>query len=115
MLERPDLIDDQRFASNALRVANRAALDDEIEPAFASMELDEAITRLDAAQNAWGRVSEVPDLPRHKAMRRIEVALPDGRKVSVPKPSVRAAAFEAPPTVPALGADTERIRIEFAA
>jgi itaconate CoA-transferase len=115
VLERPDLIDDRRFASNALRVANRAALDDEIEPVFAAMEIDEAIRRLDAAQNAWGRVSEVPDLPRHKAMRRIEVALPDGRKVSVPKPSVRAAAFEAPPAVPALGADTERLRVEFAA
>ncbi|RUU60128.1 CaiB/BaiF CoA-transferase family protein [Mesorhizobium sp. M2C.T.Ca.TU.002.02.1.1] len=113
VLRRPDLANDQRFATNAQRVANREALDAEVEPIFAAIDSNEAIGRLDQAQNAWGRVSEVRDLPLHKALRRIEVALPGGKRVTVPKPSVRSAAFETPPTVPGLGADTDRIRAEF--
>jgi crotonobetainyl-CoA:carnitine CoA-transferase CaiB-like acyl-CoA transferase len=113
VLRRPDLANDERFATNAQRVANREALDAEVEPIFAAIDSNEAIGRLDQAQNAWGRVSEVRDLPLHKALRRIEVALPGGKRVTVPKPSVRSAAFETPPTVPGLGADTDRIRAEF--
>lgn len=115
VLQKPALAGDARFATNALRVANRAALDAEIEPVFAAIDHEEAIRRLDAAQNAWGRASEVRDLPQHKALRRMEVQLPGGKTVTLPKPSVRAAAFETPPAVPALGADTARLRAEFAA
>lgn len=115
VLERPDLIADERFTTNALRVANREALDAEIEPVFSAIDRAEAIRRLNAAQNAWGGVTEVRDLPHHKALRRIEVALPNGKTVTVPKPSVRSTAFEMRPSVPALGADTDRIRAEFAA
>ena len=115
VLNKPLLIEDARFATNALRVANRELLDGEIEPVFASFDIEEAIRRLDLAQNAWGRVSGVHDLPHHKALRRIEVALPDGTTVAVPKSPVREGAFETAPAVPALGADTDRIRAEFAA
>ena len=111
--QRPDLADDMRFSTNPARVANRAALDAEIETIFASMNSVEAIRRLDAAQNAWGRVTGVRDLPDHKALRRIEVALPNGKTVTVPKPSIRSAPFATPPKVPALGADTGRLRAEF--
>ncbi|MDH7804586.1 CaiB/BaiF CoA-transferase family protein [Rhizobium sp. AN70] len=114
VLQRPDLTDDARFATNALRVANREGLDSEIEPIFAAIDSDEAIRRLDTAQNAWGRVTEIRDLPRHKALRRIEVSLPDGKRVSVPKPAVRQAGFADVPAVPALGAHTDRLRTEFA-
>jgi crotonobetainyl-CoA:carnitine CoA-transferase CaiB-like acyl-CoA transferase len=113
VLRRQELADDERFATNALRVANREALDAEVEPIFASIDSDEAIHLLDQAQNAWGRVNAVRDLAKHKAMRRIEVALPDGKTVAMPKPSVRSEAFETLPRVPALGADTDRIRAEF--
>jgi itaconate CoA-transferase len=114
VLQRPDLLEDKRFATNALRVANREALDAEIEPAFAAIDRNEAIRRLDEARNAWGRVTEVSELPRHKALRRVEVTLPDGQSISVPKPSVRAAPFAAAPRIPALGADTDNVRNEFA-
>ncbi|MCC2097580.1 MAG: CoA transferase, partial [Hyphomicrobiales bacterium] len=115
VLKRPELAEDERFATNTLRVANREALDTKVEPVFASIDSDEAIRLLNQAQTAWGRVSAVRDLPKHKALRRIEVVLPDGKTVTVPKPSVRSAAFETPPRIPALGADTNRIRAEFAA
>ena len=114
-LQRADLFADERFTTNVRRVANREALDAEVEPVFAAIDCEEAIRRLDDAQIAWGRVTEVRELPRHKALRRVDVALPNGKMVSVPKPPLRSAAFETPPAVPALGADTDRIRTEFAA
>ncbi|KQW72412.1 CaiB/BaiF CoA-transferase family protein [Ensifer sp. Root127] len=114
VLQRPDLKDDSRFATNALRVANRHALDVEIEPVFASIDSDEAIGRLELAQNAWGRVNVVGDLPHHGALRRIDVLLPNGKRVRVPKPVLRSAGFANPPKVPSLGADTDHIRTEFA-
>lgn len=113
VLQWPDLFADERFATNPARVTNRLALDLEIEPIFAAIDSAEAIRRLDAAQIAWGRLTQVPDLPRHKALRRIEVALPDGKRVAVPAPAGRAQGLGAIPRVPALGADTNRLRAEF--
>jgi crotonobetainyl-CoA:carnitine CoA-transferase CaiB-like acyl-CoA transferase len=114
VLRRQDLFADERFASNAWRVANRTALDAEIEPVFAAIDCEEAIQRLDEAQIAWGRVSEMRDLPHHKALRRTEVELPDGKRIAVPMPATRPEGFGKTPVVPALGADTDRIRAEFA-
>ncbi|TIQ36498.1 MAG: CoA transferase [Mesorhizobium sp.] len=115
VLQRQDLFADERFAANAWRVANRTALDAEIEPVFAAIDCEEAIRRLGEAQIAWGRVSEMRDLPRHKALRRTKVELPDGKRIAVPMPAGRPEGFETIPTVPGLGADTDRIRSEFAA
>jgi itaconate CoA-transferase len=113
VLQRKDLFADERFATNAWRVANRTALDAEIEPIFAAISYEEAIERLNEAQIAWGRVSEMRDLPHHKALRRTEVMLPDGKRIAVPVPAGRPEGFGTVPSVPALGADTDRIRAEF--
>lgn len=113
VLRKEDLFADERFATNTWRVANRTALDAEIEPVFAALDCEEAIRRLTEAQIAWGRVSEVRDLPRHQALRRTEVELPDGKRVVVPVPAGRPEGFDLAPRVPALGADTDRIRSEF--
>ena len=114
VLDRSDLADDPRFATNAVRVANREALDEVIEPIFKSISRAEAIARLTAAQNAWGKVSEVRDLPRHQALRRIDVELPNGSTVSIPRPPLQSRPLPAPAKVPGLGADTLRLRAEFA-
>src|SRR6202035_5145021 len=50
VLRRDDLFADERFATNASRVANRRTLDAEIEPVFAGMNREEAIRRLNGAQ-----------------------------------------------------------------
>jgi itaconate CoA-transferase len=113
VLQRTDLFADERFATNAWRVANRRALDAEIEPAFATIDRDEAIRRLDAAQIAWGKLTEVRDLPNHPALRRMRVALPNGKQIAVPRPAGRPLLRDAVPKVPGLGADTDRIRVEF--
>lgn len=115
VLRRQNLFMDERFTTNTWRVANRQALDGEIEPVFAAIDSEEAIRRLDDAQIAWGRVSEVHDLPQHKALRRTEVELPDGRRISMPVPAGRAQGLGTVPVVPALGAHTDRTRTEFTA
>jgi itaconate CoA-transferase len=115
VLQRKDLFADERFATNAWRVANRDALDAEIEPVFAGMEREEAIRRLEAAQIAWARLTEVRDLGAHPALRRTSVRLPNGSEVRVPLPAGRREPWRETPSVPAMGADTSRIRAEFAA
>jgi crotonobetainyl-CoA:carnitine CoA-transferase CaiB-like acyl-CoA transferase len=113
VLERPELFSDMRFTSNSSRVANRTALDAEIEPIFASMDCEEAIRRLEAAQIAWGRLTEACDLPQHPALRHMKVALPTGETIIVPRPSGWDGRRSGLPKVPALGADTDKIRAEF--
>jgi len=114
VLRRADLIADARFATNALRDANRAALDAEIEPIFAAMDRATAIGRLDASRIAWGKLTQVRELTQHPALRRMQVTLPDGTQVAIPRPAGRPAQVDVAPRVPGLGADTERIRAEFA-
>ncbi|WP_119305155.1 CaiB/BaiF CoA transferase family protein [Dongia deserti] len=114
VLRRPDLCSDERFTTNMLRVANRAALDAEIEPIFKMMDRDEAIRRLEDAQIAWAKLTQVRDLPSHPALRRLQVALPGEKHVEVPCPAGRLPQANIVPRVPALGADTDRIRVEFA-
>lgn len=113
VLDRPDLAQRPDFASNAQRVANRTALDRELEPVFATLALAEAIARLQAAGVAWGRYNDVPALAAHPALRRVAVALPSGDRVAIPRPAGRDADFR-PGPVPGLGAQTEAIRAEFA-
>lgn len=111
-LDRADLAARAEFATNALRVANRAALDAALEPAFAALPVATAIARLTAAGIAWGRQTELRDLGRHPALRRVDVALQTGGAVSLPRPAGRDGAFR-PGPVPALGAQTAAIRREF--
>jgi itaconate CoA-transferase len=112
VLARPDLFANPDFASNALRVANREALDREIEPFFHGLPRTEAISRLEAAQIAWSKLTEIRDLGAHPALRRMQVTLPDGSLVEVPRPAGRST-MRANMSVPALGAQTEQVRAEF--
>lgn len=112
LVGRPALGEDPAYATNALRVANRASVDRELEPVFGSLAVAEAIARLDAAGVAWGRYSEVRDLGSHPALRRTEITLPDGQKASVPRPAGRDENFH-PGPVPRLGAATAAVRAEF--
>lgn len=112
-LGRPELASRPEFAANERRVANRRALDAELEPLFAALNVAEAVAKMEAAAIAWGRRTEVRDLGRHPALRRVEVRTEAGAPVSLPRPAGRDAAFR-PGPVPALGAQTGAIRREFA-
>lgn len=114
VLQRKDLFADERFATNAWRVANREALDAEIEPIFAALDREEAIRRLNASQIAWGKLTEVRELGAHAALRRMPVRLPNGSEILVPCPAGRSQPSGERPSIPAMGAHTSRIRVEFA-
>ncbi|HTT04650.1 MAG TPA: CaiB/BaiF CoA-transferase family protein [Steroidobacteraceae bacterium] len=115
VLNRADLLSDQRFATNPGRVQHRQALDAILEPFFAQLQASEVVRRLTAAQVAWGEFRELSSLSEHPALHAMQVALPDGQRVAVPRPAGRPALQESIRMIPALGADTDRIRAEFAA
>lgn len=68
-LQQPALGTDERFASNALRVQHRDALDARIQSTFHAMPLDMAIAALGDAGIAFGQVRSVADLAQHPALR----------------------------------------------
>ena len=118
VLGRPELATDARFATNPLRVANRAALDGVIGPLVAgSMTQRELIARLETASIAYARMNEMADFVSHPQLE----ARGRWREVATPAGSVRALA---PPVtidnaeprmdaVPALGEHTDAILAEL--
>lgn len=112
VLQRPDLLERNAFATNTARSDNRAALDAELEPIFAGRAVAEMAEALEAAGVAWARYRSLEDLADHNALRRIEVTLEDGQNVQLPRPPGYSAEATPQPT-PALGAQTDAIRDEF--
>jgi crotonobetainyl-CoA:carnitine CoA-transferase CaiB-like acyl-CoA transferase len=113
-LGRPDLATDERFRSNSLRVANRAALDAEIIPLMAALPREEMAARLQAARIAYGRISTLEDVANHPQNRYSTIETPSG-PVRLLAPGVLVnGAQPILGKVPDLGEDTDRIRSEFA-
>ena len=113
-LGRPDLATDERFRSNSLRVANRAALDAEIIPLMAALPREKMAARLQAARIAYGRISTLEDVANHPQNRYSTIETPSG-PVKLLAPGVLVdGAQPVLGKVPDLGEDTDRIRSEFA-
>lgn len=112
VVRKPDLLERPEFATNPLRLDNKAALDSELEAVFATLSVAEAVERCKSAGIAWGQLSELRDLDAHPALRQVQIDLGGGTLVSLPRPAGRDAAF-APGPVPALGQHTDSIRQEF--
>jgi|SRR5581483_596752 len=112
-IERPDLSDDPRFASNTERVRNRRALKEEIERTFARWTVEELAARLEAKNVPCGRVRSMKEALAHPqvAARRTIVGQQRGgvglveTLAPVPKLSRTPAEPTLPP--PALGEHTE--------
>lgn len=113
VLDDGGLAEDSRFASNALRCANRVELDDLVGRRFAADIPDALIARLEKAGTAWATLNGVDGLSRHSQLRRVTVDTPSG-PVAVPASPVRWDDEEpnARP-VPGLGANDATIRAEF--
>ena len=112
VLLRPDLTAHPDYTTNAQRVANRTALDRQMEPILNALTSAEAIARLEAASIAWGSYTAVRDLGAHPALRRVDVTLPDGQSITLPRPAGRNPGFR-PGPVPALGSSSTSLRAEF--
>jgi crotonobetainyl-CoA:carnitine CoA-transferase CaiB-like acyl-CoA transferase len=83
----------------------------ELRGTLSGLTRDEAVARLEALQIAWSRVSTVRDLAAHPALRRVDVPLPNGETIGVPRPAGRSRLDAG--IVPALGQHTAAIRAEF--
>lgn len=113
-LQRSELANDPRFASNNLRVANRPALDLEISSVVSKLSRGEFVDRLRMANVAFGAVNDVADLSTHPQLRRVTFDTPTG-PVSLPAPAMRFRGDEElrfGPT-PGLGEHSAKLRTEF--
>lgn len=117
VLGRPALATDARFASNALRHANRAPLKALIEETFAGLSTEQVIERLDAADIANAHVSTMADLWAHPQLqargRWTTVDSPAGPLPALQPPGMGPARPARMDPIPALGAHTEAILAEL--
>jgi crotonobetainyl-CoA:carnitine CoA-transferase CaiB-like acyl-CoA transferase len=117
VLDRPDLLADERFATNEGRVEHRRLLEPALEEAFAPLPAREWLERLEAARIPCGAVNEVSDVAEHPQLAHnrlvVEVDSPAGPIPVIGSPFV--VDGERPPSgpVPALGEHTEEILREI--
>ncbi|UFW51313.1 MULTISPECIES: CaiB/BaiF CoA transferase family protein [Bradyrhizobium] len=114
-LQRPELIRRLGFADNMERIHNRASLDEIIVDHFVQISSDQAMSELEAAGLAYGRLNQIEDVSQHPHIRRIPVATPAG-DILVIAPGAIFDGERAPVLrgVPACGAHSEALRKEFA-
>ena len=113
VLQNPELAKDARFASNSDRVAHREDCDVIIQAWFGGQTIADAIAKLDAADIAFGRVSDWAALRDHPHLRLVEVGYAKGT-TTIPSPApIWEGGFRTTRPVPKLGEHTERLRQEF--
>ncbi|MCB9947510.1 MAG: CoA transferase [Rhodospirillaceae bacterium] len=114
VLGRAEVAADPRFVTNEDRVANRPALNAVIASVFGAEPRDRIVARLLAAKIAFGRMSSLDDLAGHPQAQLITVATSNGEiRMLAPGVAVVGRQDRYRP-VPALGADDDAIRAEFA-
>ena len=65
VLQRPELADDPRFATNEARLRNRAELEPEVEAILLQLDIEEAERRLEAAAMPYSRMNDVAEVLQH--------------------------------------------------
>lgn len=108
------LADDPRFATNVLRVRNRAVLDAAIQAILAPRGFAETTAALDKARIAYGTVSHVGDLISHPAATALPVETPNGPVEVLAPPAIVDGKRTVMRRVPALGEHEAALRQEFA-
>lgn len=111
VLNRPDMADDPRFASNADRVAHRQDVDRAINQVFSAHDREALAAILQSARIAWSRLNSVGDLSNHPLLREAQAQFGDAIVDLVDLP-VRTD-NPRPREVPALGRHSAAIRAEF--
>lgn len=117
VLQQPGLATDRRFASNTQRNANRAELEAIILQAFAQLDAEQVIARLDEAQIANAHVNTLGDVWRHPQLqargRLACVDSPAGPLAALLPPGVQSAFDYRMDPIPAVGEHTEAILREL--
>jgi itaconate CoA-transferase len=117
VLGQPELVADERFASNARRVAARSELRSIIVETFRALSAEEVTARLEAARIANARLNEVSDLWHHPQLaargRWTEVQTPAGPIPALLPPGIPSDATARMDPVPALGEHTDQVLTEL--
>lgn len=117
VLQQPELADDERFASNTRRVANREILRALIVEQFAGLSAPAVIDRLEEARIANARVNEMKDVWEHQQLkarqRWREVGSPAGTLPALLPPATNSSYEARMDAVPALGEQTDAILAEL--
>jgi itaconate CoA-transferase len=104
---------DPKFATVPKRLEHRDDTDAKVAAVFAVHDAGPLMEKLEAADIAFARVNDSALLSTHSHLRRISADAPSG-PVSMPAPaSTRAGETRSYGAIPALGANTEKIRKEF--
>lgn len=117
VLQRPELADDPRFCTNALRLENRGALEPLIEEALAGDTRAAVVQRLEAADVPYGDVNDLAGMLAHPQLaarkRWIEVGSEGGPVQAVAHPLNLVGMPQRADPIPALGQHTEEVRRQF--
>jgi itaconate CoA-transferase len=117
VLMQPALATAPRFASNALRTAARAQVDEVIHAAFAGLTAPQVVERLDAAGIANARINDIAEVWRHPQLaarqRWTEVGTSQGTVPALRPPAGLDGVEARMDPVPALGEHTEHVLREL--
>ena len=111
VLKEPWMGRDERFMGNAQRVANRAALDQQIRAVFECADKGDLASALTTARIAWANLNGVEDLSRHAFLRQTETRFGDAVVEMADLPVISEGANLG--DVPALGQHDRLVREEF--
>jgi itaconate CoA-transferase len=113
VLDRAELADDPRFATNAVRVEHRAEIDALLAPVLGALDIDTAIATLTTAGIACARINTVRELVDHPQLvergRWAEMGSPVGMIPTLLPPVISSTWSPALGPVPALGEHTDRV------
>lgn len=112
VLGRPELVEDDRFATNNQRVENRDLTDGAVANVFGSLDAESLRQQLSEARIAFSVLNDVAALSAHPQLQRITASHEYG-DVSLPAPPVRAD-WASAANIPAVDQHGAAIRAEFA-
>jgi len=117
VIERPDLHQDERYATMEGRAAHRGELEPELDRVFATREAEDWVERLERAGIPAGRVNEFPEVMAHPQLAHnrlvAEVGSPVGTIPTIGNPFVVGGDRPELGAVPALGEHTEEVLREL--
>jgi len=113
-LRQPELTRAAGFADNMARLANRARLDDIVTRRFAQLTGENAMSELETAGIAYGRLNEIDTVANHPHVRKLDVDTPEGPIKVIAPPAIVNGRVPELRAVASLGQHTQSIRAEFA-
>jgi itaconate CoA-transferase len=117
VLLQPGLVADPRYASNSKRTAARAEVKALVEQAFAGLDAEQVLARLDAAGIANAHVNDMHDLWQHEQLqargRWVQIDSPAGPLPALLPPGLPSNVQPRMDPVPALGQHTPSILAEL--